>query len=263
MGSAIVIVGAMLGIGAGFIVVPVLVLIFGLPMHNAITISLVVIVAMSVSVSRLNVRRGFVNVKLASMLELSAVIGAIAGAFFAVKTNPDKLKMIFSIALFLSAVFTVKKFMSKKSRQNLKTKNDVPKELDGRLYDYKNRKIIRYSVENVPIALMGTLLGGLLSGLMGIGGGILNVPVLNLLCKMPIKAAGATSNYMLAVTACAGATIYILKGYLLTSFALPLILGVVMASSLGVKIFQNIKSKYIEILLAVILTFTALKMLIQ
>ncbi|HUT85490.1 MAG TPA: TSUP family transporter, partial [Elusimicrobiales bacterium] len=62
MGSAIVIVGAMLGIGAGFIVVPVLVLIFGLPMHNAITISLVVIVAMSVSVSRLNVRRGFVNV---------------------------------------------------------------------------------------------------------------------------------------------------------------------------------------------------------
>jgi uncharacterized membrane protein YfcA len=263
LGAVISVIGAVLGIGAGFIIVPVMVIAFGLPIHGAIAVSLTVIIAMSLSAARVNVRRGFVNIPLAAVLEPAAVLGAAVGAMFAVKINPDILKTVFSFVLLAAALIMIKKTIDSKKENFSSASQRKRREFDGKIYDYKDKKIIRYEVKNFPAAAAGILSGGILSGLTGIGGGIINVPVLNLICKMPVKAAGATSGYMLSVTACSGAVVYILKGYLNISFVLPVLAGVILAGGFGAKILHNIKSKYLEILFAFILVLAAVKMFIR
>lgn len=260
LGAVISIIGAVLGIGAGFIIVPILVLFFKIPMHNAIVSSLVLIIAISVSVSRINIKRGFINIKLATVLELFAILGACAGASFAVKTDPAVLRFVFSVVLTTAAIIMLKKSFGKKTNPTDKIPSGSTKNAGGKFFDIKNGKIIRYGVKNIPIASITTLMAGGLSGLTGIGGGIINVPTLNLICGLPIKAASATSNYMLAVTAAAGAVIYTTKGYFAPQITLPIVIGVILASAMGAKFLRNIKSGYIEKMFAVVLIITAVRM---
>jgi uncharacterized membrane protein YfcA len=263
LGCAAVMLGAVLGIGAGFIVVPVLVLIFRVPMHNAIAVSLITIVAISVSVSRINVKRGLVNIKLACILEFFCILGAAIGAMIAVKTNPDKLKTIFSAILIAAAGVMLKKSIFAKKETFFMAEHDNKKEFDGKFYDYRKKRILKYSVKNIPAALFGTFCAGTLSGLTGVGGGIINVPLLNMVCKIPIKPASATSSYMLAVTACAGALVYASKGYFVADIMLPIIIGVIATAGFGAKMLRNIKSKHIEIIFALVLILAAVRMFLK
>src|SRR5919199_5474555 len=92
-----------------------------------------------------------------------------------------------------------------------------------------------YRVKRVPVALVASFLAGNVSSLLGIGGGIVKVPVLNAWCGVPLRAAAATSAFMIGVTATAGAVIYYGHGQLMPALAAAAVLGVQLGSWAGMK----------------------------
>ncbi len=93
--------------------------------------------------------------------------------------------------------------------------------------------MVTYRVKRLPAALAASFVAGNVSSLLGIGGGIIKVPVLNAWCGTPLRAAAATSAFMIGVTATAGAVIYYGHGQLIPVLAAAAVLGVQLGSSVG------------------------------
>jgi len=102
------IIGALLGIGGGSILVPILVILFHYPMHTAVAAGLITIVSTSISTAHINFLKGLVNFRLAILFELVTVAFAIIGGFCGNLLNDAVLKIIFGIILTLVATLYVK-----------------------------------------------------------------------------------------------------------------------------------------------------------
>lgn len=111
--------------------------------------------------------------------------------------------------------------------------------------------MISYTVKKIPAAMLVSIIAGNVSGLLGIGGGIFKVPAMNILSSIPIKAATATSNFMIGVTAAASAFIYFAHGHLNPFIASTAALGVLAGSLTGVYISRKIHSKILTWVFAI------------
>src|SRR5512139_297770 len=100
-------IGAMLGIGGGVFLIPFLVIVLGLPMHQAIATSFLAVIATSSAGAVLNLERGMVNVRLGMLLETTTVTGAILGGITATYLSGATLKEIFSGLMLLVAVIMI------------------------------------------------------------------------------------------------------------------------------------------------------------
>ena len=108
-----------------------------------------------------------------------------------------------------------------------------PGPLGGRFFDEESGATVTYRVKRLPAALLASFAAGNVSSLLGIGGGILKVPALNTWCGVPVRAAAATSAFMIGVTATGGAIIYYGRGDLPPLLAAPAVLGVQLGSWAG------------------------------
>jgi hypothetical protein len=113
----------------------------------------------------------------------------------------------------------------------------------------------------LPLGLVGSGGAGIVSGLLGIGGGIIKVPLMYLVMGVPFKVATATSNFMIGVTAAASAFIYHARGEMLPLIAVPAAVGVFLGANVGSHVFRHIKSRWLEILFSVITFYFASMML--
>src|SRR6185295_12047394 len=93
--------------------------------------------------------------------------------------------------------------------------------------------------------------------LLGIGGGVLKVPALNAWCGIPLRAAAATSAFMIGVTATGGAIIYYGHGDLPALAAAPAVLGVQIGSWLGLRLSHHVPAKWLKVLLVAVLAGVA------
>ena len=93
------------------------------------------------------------------------------------------------------------------------------------------------------------MVAGALSGLLGIGGGPIKVPVMYIFMNVPLMVATATSNFMIGVTAAASAMVYYRRGDILVQVAAPLAVGVFLGSLLGARLAPRIHSKVVVYLL--------------
>jgi uncharacterized membrane protein YfcA len=119
---------------------------------------------------------------------------------------------------------------------------------------------VTYSVRRVPMVMLISLVACNISGLLGVGGGIFKVPAMHMISGIPMKAATATSNFMIGVTAAASAFIYFSHGHLNPLIASPTVLGVLVGSFLGVNINRRIKSSRLTWVFAVVLLAISLRM---
>ena len=121
-------------------------------------------------------------------------------------------------------------------------------------------KEITYSVTGVPFGF-GLMLGaGALSGLLGVGSGVLKVPAMDRAMRLPIKVSSATSNFMIGVTAAASAGTFYMRGDILPFLAAPVALGVLLGSRVGTKLLMRLPSKQIRRVFIVVLIVVALEM---
>jgi uncharacterized membrane protein YfcA len=253
-------IGSLVGVGGGLIVVPALTLLMGVDIRHAIAASIVAVVATSSSAASTYVRERITNIRLGMLLETATVTGAICGALLAAFVSGRFLYVLFGCVL----TWTAWNMWLKKAAEG----RDVPHDpladrlkLHSSFFDKASNSEIAYKVSRTKLGLFVSGLAGLMSGLLGIGGGVLKVPVMNLAMGVPIKAATATSNFMIGITAATGAAVYFMRGDVNPFIAAPVAVGVILGAKLGARLLGGLKGRVVKIIFVAILAVTAVQML--
>jgi uncharacterized membrane protein YfcA len=269
-GSMVGVLGAILGIGGGVFLVPALVLIFRIPVHHAVATSIVSVIATSSAATSTNIEKGLVNMRLGMILEIGTVLGAMSGALTAEWLSEAILLRIFAVVLLVVATLLGWESSKGERAATLNSQHtildDQPDDLGllgASFYDLAEGRQISYRVWKVPLGFLVSLVAGNLSGLLGVGGGFIKVPVIHLVCGVPMKAATATSNFMIGVTAAASAFIYFGRGQVRPALTTAVILGVLVGSFIGAVISQRLPGRLAQAIFAIFLLPVAWQMFVQ
>ncbi len=259
-GAVTGLIGSLLGIGGGLFLIPALVLGFGLPMHQALAASIVAVIATSSTTASVYIERGTSNVRLGMSLEVATTIGALAGGLAANSLPGGTLRMIF--AVFLLCMGTLMAWRMRVHGEGRFT-YDPTARISGRYVDQASGQEVRYSVRNLPAGSAVSLAAGVMSGLLGVGGGIVKVPVMNAVCGVPIKTATATSNFMIGVTAVASAFIYFANGHVEPAWTAAAVLGVLAGSRAGTMLSARMHGRTILTIFIALIFIVAIRMFFQ
>ena len=250
--------GALLGLGGGVFLVPFLNLVLGFPFSVAAAISLTTVIATSSTVSAGKAGKQLINMKLGMLLEVATAAGSFLGGVTAQFVSQSVLQRLFGIVAVLVALI----MLSRMRRRNVILDPAAdPGVLGGRYHEDESGGTVTYRVKRVPLAIAASFVAGNVSSLLGIGGGIIKVPVLNAWCGIPLRAAAATSAFMIGVTATAGATIYYGHGQLEPALAAAAVLGVQLGSWGGLRFGAAASAKWLKILMAAVLFIVSAMML--
>lgn len=250
-------VGALSGLGGGVFIVPALVVLAKMPMKVAVGASLISVVATSAGASVAFVRDGWTNLKVAMVLECATVTGALIGAYLAGVVPTWALELIFALMMLQSAYFS----LEKQEDDLIASGDPIAKRLHlmGEVQD-ETGKMAHYEVVHFPSGAALMVVAGIMSGLLGIGSGALKVMAMDYFMHLPLKVSSATSNFMIGVTAGAGALVFLSRGDVATSVAAPVALGVTVGALAGSKILPHANIRALRITFVVILVLIALEM---
>ncbi len=254
-GAATGLIGAMLGLGGGVFLVPLLALALGVPIRTAIAASLISVIATASASSTINLERGLVNMRLGMALEVATTLGGLAGGLIAAALSQRQLFLTFGATLALMGVVMA---MRSGRRTVISDVSVEPGRLGGRLQEGDRAYV--YRVRRLPLALGASLVAGAISGLLGVGGGIIKVPVLNTFCGIPIRVAAATSAFMIGVTGAASAFLYFGRGDVALHLTAAVAIGALPGSLLGARLSQRVEARSLKIIMAVVLLLVGLRM---
>jgi uncharacterized membrane protein YfcA len=239
--------GTLVGVGGGFIVVPLLLLAYKLSPAAAAATSLVVVFLNAASGSLTYLRAGRVDVRTGVILALATIPGAVVGPFIAERLPERGFKIFFG--LFLIAMSTLlflrperKEHETALARDGFGYVHRSFSDRSGTTFDYS------YSL---PLALAISLGVGVLSSTLGIGGGIVHVPALIHLMSFPVHIATATSQFVLAITAAAGVSEYARRDLVEWPLALAVGAGVILGAQIGAQLSRRIHGRGIVRLLTI------------
>jgi uncharacterized membrane protein YfcA len=256
-------VGALFGLGGGVLIIPFLTLVEGVPVPLAVGASVVSVVATSSASAATYVQDRLTNLRLGMFLEIGTVAGAITGAFVAVYLSASALFILFGLILLYATIIMIK------ARGIDFPANVKPDKLSrilalGNQYeDHSLNRIVKYEVTRTPLTVFIGYTAGIVSGLLGVGGGIINVPTMNLVSKVPVKVASATSNFMIGVTAAASGSVYLLRGDVHPLIVAPLIIGVAGGALLGTRVLKVTPPTRMKIAFGILLAAISLLMILK
>ncbi len=253
-------VGAMLGIGGGVFLVPLLNLGLGFPIGAAAAVSLTAVIATSSAVTAGQAGKSLINLRFGMVLEIATAAGGVLGGITAQLVTQASLQKLFGVVTAAVAVLTI----ARANRRNVILDPGAdPGVLGGHLHDEETGAMVVYRIKRLPLALGASFLAGNVSSLLGIGGGVIKVPVLNGWCGMPLRAAAATSAFMIGVTATGGVIIYYISGQLMPVAAAAAILGVQFGSAAALRISPRIAVRSLKLFLATVLAVVAVLMFVR
>jgi uncharacterized membrane protein YfcA len=253
-------VGSLTGLGGASILIPLLVL-FGIPVKEAIASGMVTVIATSSGSALSYVKQRITNIKVAMYLEMFTIIGAIMGATVTTVIAPIYLYFFFAAFLLTSFVRV------RGSRQD----DIVPSvsqgrvsrwlELRGGYFDEAAKKMIEYKVRNAILGGVGMLVAGLAAGMLGIGAGAFKVTVQENILKMPPKVSSTTSNFIIGMTALAGTSVYLFSGLLNVTLMAPMAVGTTIGAAVGGRVLNKFGDRRLKFLFLVIVAFLIVQML--
>ena len=252
--------GALLGLGGGVFLVPALTLGFGLPFRQAAAIGLMTVMATSSVVAAQRAGDGTINLRLGIVLEIATTLGGLAGGLTAIWLSQRVLHVLFAMVAFVIAGVVVRQL---DARQSLPVGDTDTGWLGGEFYSTEQQRRAFYRVHNLHVGMFMSFLAGNVSGLLGIGGGILKVPALNAWCGVPLRVAATTSSLMIGVTAAASAPLYYATGEILPQYAAASVLGVMVGTRAGFWISNRAKVRGLKVLLVLVLVGVAIMMLVR
>jgi uncharacterized membrane protein YfcA len=250
--------GSLTGLGGGVVLVPLLTLFFHVDIRYAIGASLVSVIATSSGAAAAYVKEGFSNIRIGMFLEIATTLGALVGAYLALKVSTPAIAIIFGSVLLYSAYLSVRP-------QHADPEDDQPDPLAARLRmngSYPSLTGPRpYYVRRVPQGF-GIMVGaGILSGLLGIGSGAVKVLAMDQAMRIPFKVSTTTSNFMIGVTAAASAGVYLNRGYVDPGLAMPVMLGVLTGSMLGTMVLAKTKTSSLRMVFSAVIVLLGIEML--
>ncbi len=250
--------GALTGLGGGVVIVPLLALGFGVNIRYAIGASLISVIATSSGAASSYVKEGQSNIRIGMFLEIATTLGALAGAFLAQKIPTSSIAIIFGVLLLYSAITSVRppRPTPSDSRMDsiatyLKMNSSYPTPEGGR----------DYYVHNVPAGFAMMFGAGTVSGLLGIGAGVVKVIAMDKMMRIPFKVSTTTSNFMIGVTAAASAGVYLNRGYIAPGLAFPVMLGVLAGAYLGSRALARASTPALRRLFSLIILVLAFEMI--
>lgn len=250
--------GSLTGLGGGVVIIPLLTLCFGVDFHYAVGAALVSSIATSSGSGSAYVKEGITNIRLGMVLEIATTLGAVAGAVVAVWLNNSVISIIYGGVLVLTAVMQ----QVKHNRHEHVVGSPLAKRL--KLFDtfpQKDGTKQYYELTNVGGGFAVMLLAGMLSGILGIGSGVLKVIAMDGIMKVPFKVSTTTSNFMMGVTACASAVVYIQRGNIVPGLALPVLIGVLFGALTGAKLLKRLDVSLLRKIFAIAILAVAVNMI--
>jgi len=263
-------IGSMLGVGGGFMIVPILTMALNIPIQYAIGASLVSIVINSCTATAVYIRGHVTNLKLGLLLSTMLIPGAVAGAFLGSKLPAQALSIIFGVLLLYVAYSMIPRKQRLLSDAVLEKRRLVAEKahaphawLDDSYYDPAVDQEVSYQVHRPVLGMATSFFGGMVSSMLGIGGGIINVPVMSQLMKIPIKATIATSSLLLVFTTMTGSLIYAYNGYVDPYIVAPLCIGVFIGARVGATFAHRARGRVLMITFAVLIVLTSILMILK
>ena len=252
-------IGALAGVGGVILVIPVLTFGFGVDLRLAVGASIVSIIATSSGAAAAYVRDRMTDMRVGMFLELATTTGAVCGALLAVLIAPAFLYLLLGVILLGTAAMQV-------ARMGEETPpTDAPSPLAARLRlesSYPDRRLGRevpYSAHRIPLGFALMWIAGVVSGLLGIGSGVLKVVAMDGAMRLPMKVSSATSNFMIGVTAAASAGIYLGRGDVDATIAAPVALGVLTGALGGARVLQRISNRTVRLVFLPVLVAVGLE----
>jgi uncharacterized membrane protein YfcA len=273
-GAAAGLFGSLLGLGGGVLLVPLLTLVFGLDLRAAVGVSLISVIMTSSAAAGVYLERNVANLRLGMTLELFTAMGALVGGLVAFLIDEQLLALLFSGLLVYVAITMLRaREPAPDDVAGLPLEGDdldrhVEPPRPDDLASFRSAALAHlstetYSVRNLGRGVVGSVGAGVVSALLGIGGGIIKVPLMHVGMGVPLRVATATSNLMIGITAAASAVIYLLRDEVDPYVVGPVAIGVFVGASIGSRAAHRIELRVLNLLFVAVLLWTALQMLLK
>ncbi|MEJ7839457.1 MAG: sulfite exporter TauE/SafE family protein [Thermomicrobiales bacterium] len=255
------ILGSMLGLGGGVFLVPLFTLFFDIDPKIAVGASAVSVVANSIVGSTNHLRNGFTNLRISMLLGIVSALGALIGASIAVGANTSLLNFVFGLVLIYASASMILKRTN--VIPNAPPNAPDPFELRASYRDGTSRRVVEYVPQRVRSGLVISSGAGVLSGLLGVGGGVVQVPAMNIFMSIPLKAAAGTSSFMVGITSVATATVFYADGKIDPSVVVPTLFGIYVGSQIGSRLTKRVDTQRLLLIFVVVLGYLGLSMLLK
>jgi uncharacterized protein len=259
--------GALLGVGGGIFIVPALVLGFHLPMKIAVAASIVSVIATSNAGGSSYVDQRITNLHLAMFLEIFTTTGAVSGTILALFLHEWLISLIFAglLAYMAYAAYSTRNLDDEKiaSGSFARAKPDgIARylELRGSYYDQAAEANVDYVVHGTPVGIVVAYLSGIVSGLLGVGGGVLKVSAMNRYMNVPMKVAVGTSKLMIGVTACVSSILFFMHGLIHFLVVAPVAVGTTLGATAGTMIMNRLHSAVLKWIFSGLMLYLAYEM---
>jgi uncharacterized membrane protein YfcA len=253
------VMGSMVGLGGGVFMVPIFSAFLGIPLKTAIAASAISVVVNSLGGAAVYLRHHMVNLRLSLLLLIATTIGAIAGGLLVLRAPVELLRLVFAATLYAMVALMVRQRAAAEGTERA----DDPMGLRASYFDPARGVTVVYTPGRLIPGMGFSTVAGIVSGLLGIGGGAVQVPLMNTVMRVPIKAAAATSVFMVGITVVASALLYYSAGLVSPQVAVPAILGVFLGSQTGSRLARRLRSRVLSRILIVILLYLATTLLLQ
>lgn len=238
--------GSMLGLGGGIILVPALTLLFGVSIKQAVAASLVAVAATSCAGVQSYLQAGLVDWRLGVRLLIPTLLGAIAGGLMIGFIPENTVRWLF-IALILY-VLSQMLWAMRHPAPPQETRPDC-------------RTVWNPRQRGIAVGL--SMLGGVISALLGVGGGLIQVPLIHTILKAPLRCAIGTSTFLIGATASASALLYLVQGKLQPDTVVPATLGIVIGARLGVRVAQRMPTLALRLIFVGVMLYTVVRLALK
>jgi uncharacterized membrane protein YfcA len=266
--------GSLLGLGGGILIVPFLSLVFGLPIQQAVGVSLVCVIVTSGAAAAVYLERRVANLRLGMVLELFTAAGAVLGGAIAFFLDEHVLAGLFAALLLYTAISMARRregtaapaadpdAAPAAATTPAPSAATTPAPAEPRVGGgfVAGLSGSGYEVTSLRGGTIGAVFAGVMSALLGIGGGIVKVPLMHLFMGVPLRVATATSNLMVGITASTSAIVYLLRGGIDPYVAGPTALGVFVGAAIGSRSAHRIQLGVLRLLFVAVLLYTAFEM---
>jgi uncharacterized membrane protein YfcA len=253
--------GSIVGIGGGLIIVPLLSIGLGVDIKHAIAASLLGVIAVSTAAAASYLQSGLVDRRLGLTLLLATASGGIVGGYVGGLLDAQVLSGIFAVVLVMVAVQMLRG--RRRAPAASPTGEPARLEFESSYVEPTTGEQVAYRARRVGLGAAISLVAGALSGLLGIGGGVVNVPTMNLVMGVPIRVALTTSTYMLGATAVASGVIYYSRGLIDPLLAAPVVVGVFIGARTGARLSHRLPQHALQLLFVVVALIFAAQMILR
>lgn len=250
--------GSLTGLGGGVIVIPLLTLLLGIDFQYAVGAALVASIATSSGSGSAYVKEGFTNIRLGMFLEIATCIGAAIGAYIAVWLDNNVIAVIFGLVLILTAANQLRRKLDHGEVKGSEAARRL--KLFG-AYPGKDGSLKPYELTNVAGGFSLMTVAGALSGILGIGSGVLKVLAMDTLMKVPFKVSTTTSNFMMGVTAVTSAVVYLQRGNIEPGIAFPILVGVLFGALTGARLLKVLDVRLLRRIFSIAILLVAANMI--